>query len=873
VPVLRKIAFYLFLAASLGTAVWAYLRLRESKAPKTSVLEHIPGTASAVIETRQIHDLVQQLTRQNLIWNSLLSEEAFANAQKGIQYLDSLTRASEEVSTMLADNPVYWSFVKEGAKNEHLIQFKLKEQNDEELMEQFFGHAFVQNNFVSSFKAYDVRVNGKAWLAACLNGIVYFCSDLSLLQKSIQLQKNESLAESKHYLQLLKLNGKQSTQVFLNHHLSGLLNKQLFTNQSLFNLGMELNELTCTGYTLPDSAAFLSVIARQKETEFRQLEKLPDHASSLLGISLSQAEAFFKDNQALLPPALAEKNEKAWKAVNDSAMYNMKQEVYENSGGALILGNYWLDDHAEQVLQMNVEDEEKAEQFLKVISDSLSTANELKAFHIRDNYVHLFSFHDATAEMRYGCIVSGDLVLMSSKAMLNYYAGCMKNSSILGKNTTFMAYANDNLFEPSQYVYYENYDLIKYSTFSRLINSVELNTGDDVLSHLSLSLKAYDIGLQMRLHATHKQEQEQAGSESGKDVLWSYAADSSVTSPVFVFTNHLTQEHELCFQDQTNTLYLISSTGKALWKKVINESLKSGIHTVDIFKNGKLQMLFNTDNYLHLIDRNGNYVQGYPVKLPQRATSPMTVLDYDKTKDYRIFIACADKKIYNYSLYGIKTEGYTPLRTDHVVKLPIQYAKVGASDYLITADEGGKLYVFSRKGEGRINFKNKAVENPQNLYVWTGNNLDNTKIIYVDDKNNLLNKISLSDKKEAFKLGDELHGFRVTFDLLNDDKQMDMILYGDGAIHAYDLFSGKLFESYNEQAVYRDVLFAYTENSQQVMAFDQAGEKLDLVDLSGKPLYSIGHVTNVPLVTQLYKDGKTYLVTISGSRVNCRRLN
>lgn len=870
-PVLRKIAFYIFLAASLGVAVWAYFRLQESKAPETSVREHIPGTASAVIETRQIHDLVQQLTRQNLIWNSLLTEEAFANAQKGIQYLDSLTRSSEEVSAMLKDNSVYWSFVKEGAKNEHLIQFKLKEQKDAELMEQFFNHVFTGNKSVSSFKAYDVSVNGKAWLAVCLNGIVYFCSDLSLLQKSTQLQKSESLAQNPTFLQLQKLNGRQNTQVFLNHHVSGLLNKRLFTNQSLFSLGIELNELSCTGYTIPDSATFFSVIAGQTETEFRQIEKLPDHVSSLMGISISRAEQFFKDNEALLPPALAEKNEKAWQTVNDSALYNMKQEVYENTGDGLILGNYWLEDQAEQVLQLNIEDEAKAEQFLKVISDSLISVDELRAFHIRENYAQLFSFYNATSNMSYGCIVSGDLILMSSKAMLNYYAGCIKNSSILGKNTAFMAYANDNLFEPSQYMYYENYDLIKHSSFQRLINSVELNTGDDVLSHLSLSMKAYNGALQMRLHATHKQEQ--ASSESSKDVLWSYSADSSVTSPVFIFTNHLTQEHELCFQDQTNTLYLISSTGKALWKKLINEPLRSDIYTVDIFKNGKLQMLFNTDNYLHLIDRNGNYVQGYPVKLPQKATSALTVLDYDKTKDYRIFIACADKKIYNYSLYGIKTEGYTPLRTDHVVRLPVHYAKVGASDYLITADEGGKLYAFSRKGEGRIDFKNKAVEGLQNLYVWTGNNLDNTKIIYVDDRNNLLNKISLSDKKEAFKLGDELRGFRVSFDLLNDDKQMDMILYGDGALHAYDLFSGKLFESYNEQAIYRDALFAYTENSQQIMAFDQAGEKLDLVDLSGKPLYSIGNVTNVPLVTQLYKDGKTYLVTISGSRVNCRRFN
>ena len=88
----------------------------------------------------------------------------------------------------------------------------------------------------------------------------------------------------------------------------------------------------------------------------------------------------------------------------------------------------------------------------------------------------------------------------------NYYTESLKNSAVLAKNTEFMTYANDNLSEPSQYIYYENYDQIKYSTFSRLINSIELNTGDDVLSNLSLSFRAYDKGLQIRLHATHKQE-------------------------------------------------------------------------------------------------------------------------------------------------------------------------------------------------------------------------------------------------------------------------------------------------------------------------------------------------------------------------------
>lgn len=870
-PVFKKIAFYIFLAVSLGAAVWAYFNLKESKAPKASVTEHIPASASAVIETKNVHELVQQLTRQNLIWNSLLTEETVANAQNGIQYLDSLTRSSSDVSAILENNPVYYSFVKEGAKNEYLLQFKLKEQKDAKIVEQFFSSVFTKNNSLSSYNLYDVTINQKKWLTTCLDGIVYICSDLSLLQKSIELIKAESLAEHKPYQKLIKLNGNQDTRIYLNHQLSGFLNKNYFSGNTLFNPDIQLNELTCTGYTSPDSGSFFTITGRQKETEFAEFMKLPDHLSSFAGISINDATAFYKETEPMLPPAIVQKNDIAWKGINDSALYNIRQEVYDNTDSELLMANYWLEDAEEQLLQLKIKDEEKMISFLKLISDSAMTVDDEKVFRIRENYSNLFSFYSSVKNMRYGCISSGNLTFFSSRSLLNHYTTSLRNSFVLAKNTGFMSYANDNLFEPSQYLYYENYDLIKHTTFPRLINSVELNTGDDVLSHVSLSIKSYEKNLQVRLHATHKQEE--SLNTSNKDVLWSFNADSTVNSKVYLFSNHLTQENELCFQDQNNTLYLISAMGKAIWKKDINEPLQSAIYTVDLFKNGKFQLLFNTENYLHLIDRNGNYVQGYPVKMPQRITSPITLLDYDKTKDYRIFIACADKKIYNYSLYGIRTEGFSPVKTEREVKLPVFYAKVGASDYLVAADEGGKLYGFSRKGEGRIDFKNKTIEQLAHLYLLAGNNLDNTKIIYVDDKNNLLNKISLSDKKETFKLGDELNGFHASFDLLNDDKQMDLILYGDGAIHAYDLFSEKLLESFNEQAVYKDARFAYTENSQQIIAFDQAGEKLDMIDLNGKLLRHIPDITQPPLTTELYKDGKIYLITVGHNQINCLRLN
>ena len=50
------------------------------------------------------------------------------------------------------------------------------------------------------------------------------------------------------------------------------------------------------------------------------------------------------------------------------------------------------------------------------------------------------------------------------------------------------------------------------------------------------------------------------------------------------------------------------------------------VHQIDLYKNGKLQLLFNTQSKLHLIDRNGNNVEQFPIGLVAKATNGLFVL-------------------------------------------------------------------------------------------------------------------------------------------------------------------------------------------------------------------------------------------------------
>lgn len=867
----KRILFYVFITVSLIAAVWAYIKLKESKQPKADISEHISADALCVIQTKSAQELANQLTRQNLIWNSLLSEESIKQANYGIKYLDSVLTTSDEVSSIIENNQFYWSFYKSNTSLNHLLQFKLKEQSEDDLIETFFATHFQKNSSVSSFEAYGFKLGKTNWLTCIDKGIVYFSSDLGVLQNALTLDKKLSLASNEGYLNLQKQLGEQSTKLYYNHKLGNLFDQTLFSKQSLFNAEVDLNEITFTGYTDADNLSFFQVLKNQPAERIDLIELLPQQPVSLLGISVNDALLFDKQVISRSSNNIKENTSAMWQQLNDSAMYNIKQETLENLSGQLVLGNYWLQDATCSISLLNVKDESKTKQLLQYVDDSSFVQGDVSVIKLKQEFLSLLCFVNPAAKNEYASLIDQTLYFFSNRTALNYFIEANSNNKLLGKNTDFMDYANDNLLSESNFIYYENCVEIRKTGYSRLINSIELNTGEEVLAKLSLTAKNFNNLIQVRINGTHAKET--SSTELNSKTLWTFQADSSIVTPVYAFTNHNTQENELAFQDNQNNMYLISSTGNLLWKKTINEAIKSAIFTVDIFKNGKLQLLFNTDNYIHLIDRNGSYVQGFPVKMPAKITSNITLLDYDNNKDYRLFVACADKKIYNYTLYGVKTEGFTPVKTLANVSLPINYVRVGASDYLVTADSEGKIYAFSRKGEGRIDFTNHTIQGLEHLYVSGGNSLDNTKLIYVDDKNNLLNKITFTDKKEVLKLGDELSDFKFSFDLINDDTQPDVIAYGNGALYVYDVFSSKLMEYFNEQAVYGSVSLVNTSNHQWFLAADKASNKIDLIGNDGKYAFSIPNVTNKPLVLDLYKNGKTYVVSVGFNKINCQELN
>ncbi|MFL1895099.1 hypothetical protein ACJRPK_05310 [Aquimarina sp. 2-A2] len=211
-----------------------------------------------------------------------------------------------------------------------------------------------------------------------------------------------------------------------------------------------------------------------------------------------------------------------------------------------------------------------------------------------------------------------------------------------------------------------------------------------------------------------------------------------LTRPVLV-KNHRTKGLDIAVQDITNTLYLISSKGTVFWKKQLDGPILGDVQQIDIYKNGRYQLLANTANTVYLIDRDGNAVSPYPKSFTDEITLPLALFDYDKSKRYRIVITQGNK-ITMYNAKGDVVGGFRFRKTKDPVRQTPQHIRIGTKDYILIAEKGGKLNILDRLGKSRLQVKEliKFTNNLWYKYKDAFITLDaDGRLVQIDQKGNV----------------------------------------------------------------------------------------------------------------------------------------
>ncbi len=279
---------------------------------------------------------------------------------------------------------------------------------------------------------------------------------------------------------------------------------------------------------------------------------------------------------------------------------------------------------------------------------------------------------------------------------------------------------------------------------------------------------------------------------SHPQTVWDSRLDTTLNFKPVLTTNHNTKAKEIIVQDEAHNLYLINAMGTSLWKVRLNEAINSGVYQVDFYKNGKLQLLFSTKNALHLIDRNGNYVDKYPIRLRAPASNGMALFDYEKNRDYRIFIAGEDKQVYAYDKTGKIVEGWSFSGTEGTVNQPIQHYRIGTKDYIVFADQM-RVYILDRRGNTRVNPDQQFAGSRNNPLVLDGQSPKGARLVTTDVNGKIWSVYFNGDVEsiELDKFGPD-HYFKL--EDLNLDGRKDYIFADGKKLGVYQSDEKTIFE-------------------------------------------------------------------------------
>lgn len=327
--------------------------------------------------------------------------------------------------------------------------------------------------------------------------------------------------------------------------------------------------------------------------------------------------------------------------------------------------------------------------------------------------------------------------------------------------------------------------------------------------------------------------------------------DQPIRTKPYVVRNHDTQAREVIFQDEDNVLRLVSSDQQVLWQDSLRGPIVSDIQQLDLYNNGKLQYLFATDSAIHLIDRNGSPVEGYPLYMPAGVRIQyLSLIDYDNSKQYRFLVSDAQGGQWMFNTDRENLEGWNPRGLGSTPASAPFHARVRGKDYLIAIGQDGTVYAMNRRGEDYPGFPlilGKPCHSP--TFVNLGSTPDETTLTLVTDGGELITFNLLGGITERtqlyrpstdarFTLCEDALG--KTFVLLRQDarsvgllNQQGVTLFEKDFFSPMALASGRLVGQYYDFGAGKQI-YALTDQIQEfTYLFDEQGELVN-----GRPIES-----------------------------------
>ena len=284
------------------------------------------------------------------------------------------------------------------------------------------------------------------------------------------------------------------------------------------------------------------------------------------------------------------------------------------------------------------------------------------------------------------------------------------------------------------------------------------------------------------------------------------------------------------------------------------------ISQLDYYNNSKLQYFFNTANALYLLDRRGKSVGNFPVQLTSSATNASSVVDYEKNRNYRFFVASKDKSIRVFDKNG-KRIALWKLQFDGELTQPIKYIRIGTKDYLVFGDKH-ELHILNRKGENVLKSKINIPLSQNRIEI---SSQSETPQLVCTDKDGTVHFINFKGEREFKQFKHFSQGHYFDFEDIKADGRKEFIFLDKNELEAYSSDGTKVFSYTFNSEINKPIIttdFSFTDHKIGVVS--TADSKIYLFDLNGKLQNGFPLEGNTEFTISNMKDANMYNLIVGG---------
>jgi len=221
--------------------------------------------------------------------------------------------------------------------------------------------------------------------------------------------------------------------------------------------------------------------------------------------------------------------------------------------------------------------------------------------------------------------------------------------------------------------------------------------------------------------------------------------DSVVTSGPIRLDARFSDRPIWMFQDVKKQAYLIGTDLKEIFRIPMQERWVSKPQILEEANKRSFSILYSMPHAIRISDDKGVMKPGFSIQLPDSIATMehVRVVDYEKSLQYRMFIASRYGPVFAADLQQHFLEGWKPWNHGVTLILAPRHIRIGEKDLILMLDKSGKLLLTNRKGEMQPGFPfqlNGRVNQP--LFVEVGLGLKNS-FVYCLSELGQMEKVNL----------------------------------------------------------------------------------------------------------------------------------